>query len=58
MLAKRYMVLRESGDVGAALNIGLLSDHISFAESAAELSKPLRSAFEKWSERLLVEKCR
>jgi chromosome segregation protein len=38
-----------------ALNLGLLSDHISFNENANELSSSLKTSFERWTERLLVE---
>lgn len=43
-------------DTGRGLVAGMLTDHITFTPEASELSARVRSAFEHWAERLVVNK--
>jgi chromosome segregation protein len=47
--------IREAGEDIDSLMIGLFTDFISFKESADEMPPRARAAFERWSERVLVD---
>lgn len=54
-VASSFRLLKEEDFDQPCLRLGLLTDHIGFAEGIDEVSKHARMAFEKWSERVLVE---
>ena len=54
-VASTVTELRQSDESFTALTAGLLTDFITFGETADELPPHARTCFEQWSERLLVE---